>query len=200
MERLNGVYMEFIQAPDRIIEEIKINNVLRNRRIYFNEEVTSDSMFKFCYFLDRIVESDKNKKDKLPIHIFYTSYGGSVYDGLMGVGKLESLMGQGYKIISTTQGYGMSMGQLLPMIATERRATKHSRIMIHQPSSGTWGKLKDMEEDVEETLELWNEMKRLITKYSKVTDEYLEEIKKSKTDKFMWETEALNLGMIDKII
>jgi len=124
-----------------------------------------------------------------------------IYDGLMGIGKLENLIeNKGYKIISTIQGYAMSMGQSLAIVATERRATKHSRIMIHQPSSACYGKLKDMEENVEETLELWLEMKRIITKYTKMTDAELEEIKKSKTDKFMWETEALEKGIIDKII
>lgn len=197
--------MEYMQVQDRTIEEMKINSVLRKRTIYVNEGIDADIMFKLCYSLDRIVEMDNLKgieKDKLEdIHIVYNSFGGSIYDGLMGVGKLEYMMETlGYKIISTTQGYGMSMGQTLPMIASERRATKHTRFMIHQPSSSTWGKLKDMEEDVEETLELWNEMKRLIMKYTKITDEQLEEIKKSKTDKFMWETEALELGIIDKIL
>lgn len=196
--------MEYMQIQDRTIEEIKINSVLRKRTIYVNEEVTSDSMFKLCYYLDRIVEIDKTNnisKDKLqPIYIVYSSFGGSIYDGLMAIGKLEQLIAYGYKIISTIQGYAMSMCQALALVATERRAVSHSRIMIHQPSSSTWGKLKDMEEDVEETLELWNEMKRIITKYSNITNEELEEIKKSKTDKFMWETEALKKGIIDKII
>jgi ATP-dependent Clp protease protease subunit len=197
--------MEYMQMQDRIIEEIKINSVLRKRTIYVNEEISSDQMFKLCASLDRIAEMDDLKgilKDKLePIHVIYNSYGGSIYDGLMGIGKLEYMMDTlGYKIISTIQGYAMSMGQALAIVATERNSIKHSRIMIHQPSSSTWGKLKDMEEDVEETLELWREMKRIIMKYTKMTDEQLEEIKKSKTDKFMWETEALELGIIDKII
>ncbi len=196
--------MEQFTYQDRTIEEIKINNVLRNRKIYFNEDVNSNSMFKFCYYLDRIVEMDKNNnvsKDNLqPIHIVYSSGGGSIYDGLMGIGKLEQLMNNGYKIISTIQGYAMSMAQALAVVSNIRNATKHSRIMIHQPSSGTWGKLKDMEEDVEETLELWNEMKRILIKYTKLTDEQLNDIKKSKVDKFMWEEEAKNLGIVDHII
>lgn len=196
--------MEYMQIQDRTIEEMKINSVLRKRTIYMNEDVNSDSMFKLCYYLDRIVEMDNknniSKENLQPITIVYSSFGGSVYDGLMAVGKLEELMSLNYKIISIIQGYAMSMGQVLALVATERKATKHSRIMIHQPSSGTWGKLKDMEEDVEETLELWNEMKRIITKYSKLTNDDLEEIKKSKTDKFMWESEALELGIIDHIM
>lgn len=192
--------MEMIKMQDTISEQIKINNVLRNRTIYFNEEVNSDSMFKFCYYLDRIVEMDKGKEEKLVIKIIYSSFGGSVYDGLMGVGKLESLIAQNYKIISIVQGYAMSMGQVLPLVATEKLATSHSRFLIHQPSSATWGKLKDMEEDVEETQELWNEMKKIIMKYSEITEEYLDEIKRSKTDKTFWEDSALRMGVINKII
>jgi len=192
------------QIIDRTIEEMKINSALRKRTIYFNEEVTSDSVFKLCYYLDRIIEVDKlagiTKENFKPINIVYTSYGGSVYDGLMAIGKIEQAMRMGYKIISTVEGYAMSMAQCMALVANKRQALKHSRIMMHQPSSGTWGKLKDMQEDVAETSELWEEMKRIITKYSNLTNDDLEEIKKSKTDKFMWDNEALKLGIIDEII
>ena len=197
--------MEQMYYQDRTIEEIKINNVLRNRTIYLNDEINSDAMFKFCYYLSRIEEIDiKNgiSKDKLePIYIVGTSYGGSIYDGLAGISKLEYLIEQkGYKIITTIQGYAMSMCQAIMIVATERRAYNHSRIMIHQPSSGTYGKLKDMEEDIEETLQLWIKMKEIIKKYSNMTESQLEEIKKSKEDKFMWSQEALELGIIDIIL
>jgi len=44
------------------------------------------------------------------------------------------------------------------------------------------------------------EMKTIILKYSKMTNEQLDKIKETKTNKFMWETEALELGLIDEII
>lgn len=196
--------MEELRYQDTTIEQMKINSVMRKRTIYMNEEVTPDSMFKFCYYLDRIVEMDTIKnvsKDKLkPITVIYSSGGGSVYDGLMAIGKLEQIIGMGYKVISIIQGYAMSMAQTLALIATERQATKHSRIMIHQPTAGVYGTLKHMEENIEETNKIWDEMKSIITKYSHITNSQLDEIKKMKYDKFMWEDEALELGIIDKII
>lgn len=196
---------EYMQFQDRTIEEIKINNVLRNRTIYVSDEIDSDAMFKFCYYLGRIEEMDIKdgilRENLKPIYIIGSSFGGSIYDGLAGISKLEYLIDKrGYKIISTIQGYAMSMFQAIMLVATERQAYSHSRIMIHQPISGSYGKLKDMEEDVEETLLLWTKMKEIIKKYSKMTEEQLEEIKKSKTDKFMWADEALKLGLIDRIL
>lgn len=189
---------------DKIIEEIKINNVLKHRTIFMTDVVDSESMFKFCYYLDRIkrqdIQNGVKKEDLKPITIIYNSFGGSIYDGLGAISKLESMMNYGYTIISQIQSYAMSMGNALALVATKRIAGIHSRIMIHQPSSSTWGKLQDMEDDVEETLKLWERMKTIITKYSKVTNEQLEEIKKTRRDWYMWSEEALKLGIIDEIL
>jgi len=49
------MYMEILMPQDKVIEEIKLNSFLRDRKVYINEEVDRDSMFKAVYFLDRIV-------------------------------------------------------------------------------------------------------------------------------------------------
>lgn len=192
--------MERIVQSDRVIEEIKLNSALRDRRIFINEEITADSMFKACYLLDRIVALDKQSGTKEPIEIIIGSYGGYIYEGLSLISKLESLKLDGYHIITTVNSVAMSMGFMLSIVGSERRALRHSRIMCHQPSNASWGCLKDMEESVEETQQLWIRMKELIIKYTKITDEQLEDIKSRKYDWYFWSEEALDLGVIDKII
>jgi ATP-dependent Clp protease protease subunit len=72
--------------------------------------------------------------------------------------------------------------------------------MCHQPSSASWGTLQDMEESLEETIALWDRMIGLITKYTNITEEQLQDIKSRKYDWFMWSEEALEFGVIDQII
>lgn len=186
--------------PDRILEEMKVNAALRDRRIFINEEIDRESMFKACYLLDRLVELDKKSATKESIEFVIDSYGGHIYHGLSLISKMESLRKQGYEIITTVNSVAMSMAFVILLCGSKRRGLEHSRIMCHQPSSGTWGTLQEMEESLEETIELWNRMKQLIIKYTKITDEQLEDIKTRKYDWFMWSDEALKLGVIDEII
>jgi ATP-dependent Clp protease protease subunit len=186
--------------PDRFLDEMKINAALRDRRIFINEDINEDSMFKACYLLDRLTDLDKLSGIKPDLEIVIDSYGGLIYSGLALISKIESLKDKGYKIITTVNSVAMSMGFMLLLVGSERRALRHSRIMCHQPSSATWGTLQDQEESVEETQKLWEKMKELIIKYTDITDKQLEDIKSRKYDWFMWSTEAKNLNVIDHII
>jgi len=185
---------------DRILDEMKMSAALRDRRIFISEEVDRNSMFKACYLLDRLSELDKQDGKKKDIEIIIDSYGGYIYHGLALISKIESLREDGYKIITTVNSVAMSMGFMILLCGSHRQGLRHSRIMCHQPSSASWGTLQDMIEGTEETLALWNRMKELILKYTKITDEQLEDIKSRKYDWFMWSSEALELGVIDEII
>jgi ATP-dependent Clp protease protease subunit len=198
-----GLFMSEVKYtyPDRFLDEMKINAALRDRRIFINEEVTEDSMFKACYLLDRLVELDKHDGKKKDIEIVLDSPGGSIYHGLSLISKIESLRENDYKIITTTNSIAMSMAFMILLCGSDRRGQKHSRIMCHQPYSGMWySTLQDMEESVEETKALWVRLKELIIKYTNITDEQLEDIKSRKYDWFMWSEEALEFGVIDQII
>ncbi|MEM4995002.1 ATP-dependent Clp protease proteolytic subunit [Priestia sp. SB1] len=186
--------------PDRFLEEMKINSALRDRRIFISEEVDRESMFKACYLLDRIVELDKKEGTKNSIELILDSYGGAIYHGLALISKIETLRENGYKIVTTVNSVAMSMGFMLLLVGSHRRALRHSRIMCHQPSSSTWGTLQDMEDSVEEARILWAKLKELITKYTDITDEQLEDIKTRRQDWFMWSEEAKKLNVIDEII
>ncbi|WP_299831256.1 ATP-dependent Clp protease proteolytic subunit [uncultured Metabacillus sp.] len=194
MSELSYVY------PDRFLDEMKINSAMRDRRIFISEEVDRESMFKACYLLDRLSHFDKQEGTKKDIEIILDSYGGVCYHGLALISKILSMREDGYRIITTVNSVAMSMGFMILLCGSYRRGLKHSRIMCHQPSSATWGTLQDQIESVEETIAIWNRLKELITKYTKITDEQLEDIKRRKFDWFMWSEEALELGVIDHII
>lgn len=199
-----GDFMEYPYFPDRIIEEMKINSAFRDRRIFINEEVDRDTMFKANYLLDRIYAIDEKEgkpvKDRKPIELVIDSYGGHIYHGLALISNIERLKEIGYVIITTVQGVAMSMGAWILSVGTIRRALRHARIMFHQPSSGSWGDLENMQRDVEETECLWQRMKDLAIKYTSVTDEKLEYHKKLRQDWFMWADEALENKIIDEIL
>jgi ATP-dependent Clp protease protease subunit len=72
--------------------------------------------------------------------------------------------------------------------------------MIHQPSSGTRGKVSDMEIDLKESLRLKREMTELYVKHNSkgVTYDQFKEL--LDRDKWLTASEAVELGLADHIV
>lgn len=187
---------------DSVTEDLKVNSVMRDRKIYVIEEIDRDSMFKVAYYLDRLEEIDKGRKDgkKPDIEIVIDSYGGSIYNVLSVISKIESLIEKGYNIITTVTSVAMSAGSLLSLCGSQRRALRYSRIMFHSVAGGSGGKHQELDDDLEEINSIWQLVKQIITSKTLITDEQLEDIKYRKHDWFMWSDEALKLNVIDEII
>jgi len=192
--------MEVMMPVDKIIEEIKINSAVRDRKVYINEEVDRDSMFKAVYFLDRIVALDKKTNTKENIEILINSYGGSIDQGLSLMSKIEELKDNGYKIITTVQAVAYSMGFMFAIIGSERRMYRFATLLAHQPSCWLGGTLKEIEDEVTNLKRMWNLMKIIILKYTNIPESKLDEVKKEKQDWILTAEQALELGCIDKIL
>ena len=97
-------------------------------------------------------------------------------------------------------GLAASMGAFLLAAGTKgkRLALPNAEIMIHQPSAGTQGKVTDMEIDVEHFLRIKKNLNEILANN---TGKTAEEIKAaSERDHWMTAQEALDFGLIDKII
>jgi ATP-dependent Clp protease protease subunit len=193
--------MEYqIRPQNMLLSEMKVNSALRDRRIFLSDEVDREIIFEVMYFMNRLRDLDRKNGTKENIELIINSYGGSIYDGNSLLSLIEEFKDEGYKIITTVSGVAMSMGFMLMLVASERQVYRYSTLLCHQPSSGSWGTLQQLQDDVDETNRLWKLMKSIIIKNTKITDEQLEEIKKSKTDWIMTPEQALELGVIDKIL
>mgnify|MGYP002893094351 FL=1 len=80
----------------------------------------------------------------------------------------------------------------------KRSALTHSRVMIHQPMGGIQGQASDIEITAREILKLKDELYRIISDHSGQTMERV--AADSDRDHWMTAREALEYGMIDKIL
>ena len=101
-----------------------------------------------------------------------------------------------------TIGIGLqaSMGAfLLSAGAKGKRAIlPNARVMIHQPSSGTRGKITDQEIDLKEGLLLKEKLAQILAENS---GQKLEKLKNDmERDYWMSAEEAVEYGLVDKII
>jgi len=164
-----------------------------NRIIYmsgkFTEEKAQDVISQLLKF-----NFDDPKKDILMI---IDSYGGIV-DSFIAIHDTMRLIR--CDVATLCIGKAMSCGHLLLTSGTKgkRFITPNSRIMVHQVSAGTWGKLSEMENSVEETKRLEAIINKLILKYSKVTKKKLSDLLGK--DSYLSPEKGLELGFVDVIV
>lgn len=169
------------------------SRLLSERVIFMGEEVNSHTANIVIAQLLHLAHED-NKKD---IKLYINSPGGSVYDGLAIIDTIRYI-----KPDVQTIGIGLqaSMGAMLLSSGAKgkRFALPNARIMIHQPSSGTHGKISDQEIMLKEGIFL---KQRLAEIFAKNTGQKLAKVVADMDrDNWMSAEEALKYGIIDEVI
>jgi ATP-dependent Clp protease, protease subunit len=131
------------------------------------------------------------------IQLFINSPGGEVYAGLAIYDVMQFVRAP---IRTTCVGIAMSMGSVLLMAGTKGRRTAlpHSRIMIHQGSSGFRGNTPDVEVQAREIIALRDIMGDLYVKHTGQPRE--KNMKDMERDLFMSPLEAQKYGLIDEVV
>ena len=140
------------------------------------------------------LQSEDPNKD---ISIYINSPGGSVTAGLAIYDTMQFIKPE---ISTICMGMGASMAQVLLCAGTKgkRISLPHSRILMHQPSGGTQGQSSDIEIYTKEILRMRDMLYHIIAKH---TGKDYEQIKiDADRDKYMTAEEALEYGIIDKIL
>lgn len=200
---LNSIYLDqYITAmTPNIIEERRMNVVamdvfsrLMMDRIIFLGTIIDDYIANVIQAQLLFMESIDSVKD---IQIYINSPGGSVYAGL-GIYDTMQIIGPNIATICTGIAASMAAVILCSGEHGKRSCLEHSRVMIHQPISGTQGQISDMEIAIKETLKVRDELYLIISNHSGKT---VEEVKKdSDRDYWMNSLEAKEYGMIDEIL
>jgi ATP-dependent Clp protease protease subunit len=99
-------------------------------------------------------------------------------------------------------GQACSMGSLLATAGAQgkRFMLPSARHMIHQPSGGARGQATDMQIQVEEILKMKKELTGIYQKHNSKGKTFEQLTADMERDKFMSAQEALDYGLIDKII
>lgn len=140
------------------------------------------------------LESSDPKKD---IIMYINSPGGSVYAGL-GIYDTMQYINPDVATVCTGLAASMSAVLLAAGAAKKRSGLPHSRVMIHQPSSGMQGQSSDMEIAMKQTIEVRKDLYNILAKHSGQKFEKIE--KDSDRDYWMKAAEAQSYGLIDEVL
>ncbi len=169
------------------------SRLLEDRIIFLGEEVNEHTANVVVAQLLHLANED-SKRD---IQLYINSPGGSVSDGLAIYDTMQFIAPD-----VQTIGIGLqaSMGAFLLSSGTKgkRFLLPNARVMIHQPSSGTQGKVTDQEISLREAIRL----KELLAEVTaKNTGQKLAKVKADmERDFWMNAKEAVDYGIVDKII
>lgn len=183
-----------IETEGRIERAYDIySRLLKDRIIFLGTDVNAHTANLIIAQLLFLANEDPNKD----IYFYINSPGGSVYDAL----AIYDTMNYIKPDVSTISiGLAASAAALLLSSGAKgkRLTLPHSKIMIHQPSSGAQGQVTDLQIHLEESLRIKKQLEEIIAKNTgKKTDQVHHDMER---DYYMTAEEALNYGLIDKIV
>lgn len=169
------------------------SRLLKERIIFLGEEVNEHTANIIVAQLLHLAYEDPDKD----ISLYINSPGGSVYDGMAIYDTMQYVKPD---IITIGIGLQASMGAFLLSSGAKgkRFILPHARTMIHQPSSGTQGKVTDMEIYLKEGLRTKEKLAEIMAKN---TGQKLAKIKADmERDYWMDAKESAEYGLVDKVI
>jgi ATP-dependent Clp protease protease subunit len=169
---------------------------LLNERIVFLNGPVDDHIANLVVAQLLHLESSDADKD---IHFYINSPGGVVTAGMSIYDTMQFIKPD---VCTYVMGQACSMGSLLANsgAAGKRYMLPNARHMIHQPSGGARGQATDMQIQVEEILKMKKVLTELYVKHNSKGKTYAQFISDMERDKFMSAEEALEYGLIDKIV
>lgn len=134
-----------------------------------------------------------------PINMYINSPGGSVYDGMAVYDVMQYIK---CPVATYVTGMAASMGSFIAQAGAPgmRYLLPRAITMIHQPSSGTHGKISDMEIDFLESQRIKVEMTNLYVKHNSRGVPYERFVELLDRDKWLTAPQALELGLADHIV
>ncbi len=169
------------------------SRLLEDRIIFIDGEINEQTASVVVAQLIHLANED-SKKD---IQLYINSPGGSVYDGLAIYDTMQYI-----KPDVQTIGIGLqaSMGAFLLSSGAKgkRYLLPNARVMIHQPSSGTQGKVTDQEISLREALHLKDKLAEIMAKN---TGKKVDKVKADmERDYWMGAEESVAYGIADEVI
>lgn len=171
------------------------SRLLKDRVVLLEGEV-HDQMANLIVAQLLFLESENPDKD---INLYINSPGGSVTAGMAIYDTMQFIR---CDVSTIVMGQACSMGSLLAQAgAKEKRfILPNARHMIHQPSGGARGQATDMEIQVREILEMKKNLTNIYVRHNSKGKTFDELVKDMERDKFMSANEALEYGLVDRVI
>ncbi|MYM35144.1 ATP-dependent Clp endopeptidase proteolytic subunit ClpP [Duganella sp. FT50W] len=189
-----GLVPMVVEQSGRGERSYDIYSRLLKERIIFMVGPVNDQMANLVVAQLLFLESENPDKD---ISLYINSPGGSVSAGLAIFDTMQFIKPD---VSTLCTGIAASMGAFLLAAGAKgkRFSLPNSRVMIHQPSGGSQGMASDIEIQAKEILYLRHRLNSIMAER---TGQSIEQVAKdTDRDRFMSAEEAVEYGLIDKVL
>ena len=179
------------------------NNVVEttNNRIYYYSEVSRQKILILNKNLKTLNDNLLNQaqlldlKEPANIYLHVNSFGGSVFAGLSAVDYVKSCE---VPVITIVEGCAASAATLFSVVGAHRQIRNNSFMLIHQISSGMWGKYEELKDSIDNCDLFMQIIKDIYNEHTKIPKKKLNEILKH--DLWFDAETCLEYGLVDEII
>lgn len=166
------------------------SRMLKDRIIFLSGEI-NDSLANIV-ISELLYLDNQNNED---IYLYINSPGGSITAGMSVYDTMNFINS---KVITIGLGMCASMAAFLLSSGNARYALPNTEIMIHQPIGGAQGQATDIKIAAERIIKLKSKLNKILAKNTKQNISKI--TKDTERDNFLSAEEALEYGLIDKIV
>ena len=183
-----------IENEGRVERAYDIYSRLLKDRIIFLGDAVDEHTANLVVAQLLFLQAADDKKD---IYLYINSPGGSVYDALAIYDTIQYVTND-----VQTVGIGVQASAAAFLLSSGTKGKRYllpnATVMIHQPSSGTRGKVTDQEIDLRESLRVKKLLEEIMAKN---TGQKVSRIHEDmERDKWMTAKEAKDYGIVDEVI
>lgn len=176
-------------------EEIRV----LNNNIYFYCGVSKETILKLNYHIEDLsnklmIMSIQNGIDPIPIKLHIQSDGGEVFSAFSAVDTIKNCK---VPVHTYIEGCAASAATIISVAGHKRYITRNSHMLIHQISSGFWGKMTEIEDEMKNLTLLTKFVMNIYKENTNLTVKQMKEI--FKKDLWMPAEECLKMGLVDEI-
>ena len=170
-----------------------------NNHVYFHSEVNRGAIFQLLNHIRSAEEAcilmkhRFNLKD-VPIYLHISSFGGSVFDALTAIDVIQNCSIPIHTII---EGATASAGTLMSVVGKKRFIRPNAYMLIHQLSSGYWGKMAELEDEFQNLQSLMVRIKDIYKNNAKIPKKELGEVLKH--DLWWDKDKCMQYGLVDEV-
>lgn len=182
---------------------------VRDNHIYYYGSVSTSNCLKLNLAIQDVSRRLSLARvdlgvDNLKIYLHINSFGGSVFAALS---SIDTIINSEFPIVSIIEGAAASAATLMSVVCHERVIRPNAYMLIHQMSSGFWGKMEEIKDEFINLKKLTKKLKGIYKAHTKLRNK-----SKDKSDNdtirlndilkrdLWWDSdECIKYGLVDRV-
>ena len=184
---------------DEADEGSEIDIKVIDNHIYFYSDVSIKSILELTEKIKKLTKEllmlNIQFNTNVEIYIHINSGGGDVFAILSCIHLIEN---NKININTIVEGQSCSAATILAMVGKTRQITQNSYMLIHNISSGFWGKMHELEDEMKNLTLLTKDIRKMYNKYTNIKAKQLDQLLKK--DLLLHAKTCVSYGLVDEII